>query len=169
MTDRPPPRRGTTLIEVLTTVTVLTILLALAAGLIRLLIRLDLSGRDATEAAVSGARLARGFRDDAHRSAELAPRAAEAGHLALSLPDGLVVDYRARDHDLVRELRDGDRVRHREVYRLPVRSTVTFEATTESGKPAVALIVRRDPKTPEPAGRTVAELGRWVRLSGGRP
>ena len=169
----PPSRRGFSLVELLTTITVLTILLGLCAGLIRVLLRLDQSGRDAMTIASDQVRLSRTFRDDAHRSTSPTPLTIRPDHLTLNLPDDSQADYTLRPSDVLRELHQGGKVRRREVYRLPRRGSVRFESSTEAGRPMISLHLHREPgQTPgpfEPDERTDAELGRVDRLIARKP
>lgn len=173
MRAHPPGRRGFSLVELMTTITVLTILLGLCAGLIRLLLKLDQSGRDAMTTASDQVRLARTFREDAHRSTATNLPVIEPNHLILSMPDDFKAEYTVRPSDVLRELRQGDRVRHREVYRLPARASVRFEASVEAGRSLLSIRVHREISptsgTLEQDERTDAEVGRVDRLIARKP
>ena len=159
-------RRGVFLIEMLVTITVLMVLLGLGASLLHLVLRLDQAGRDAFDIAADQARLGQTFRQDVRQaSAEPAPDLGP-DHLALILPDDRRVDYSIRPHDLLREVRDGAKVRQREVYRRPARSSARFERLSEAGRPLIALIIDRRPHRAETDSRIEAEVGRLDRLSG---
>jgi len=169
----PSRRRGFSLVELLTTITVLTILLGLCAGLIRVLLTLDQSGRDAMAIASDQVRLSRTFRDDVHRSLLNVPPTIQPDRLTLSLPDDSLADYTVRPSDVLRVLRQGGKVRRREMYRLPRRNTVRFESSVEAGRPMITLQLHSEPgQTPgtfEPDERTDAELGRVDRLIARKP
>ncbi len=162
-------RAGFSLVEMLTTIAVLTILLGMCAGLIRVLLKLDQAGRVAMDTANDQVRLARTLRDEAHRSTSATARTLQADHLALTLPEGETVDYTIRPRDVLRELRQGGKVRRREVYRMPPRSSARFEAATESSRSVISLIIPQSPGSLEPATRIDAEVGRFARLIARKP
>ena len=163
-------RRGAFLIEILVTITVLAVLLGLGAGLLHIVLRLDQKGREALNVAADQARLIEVFRADVHAATvDPAPQVA-ADHLTLAQPESGRIDYTIRTNNLLREVRQGDQIRHREVYRLSPRTSARFEATSESGRPWV--VFRIDPPTTKASGRGVrveAEAGRLARWIGGKP
>ena len=170
MTRFSPRRPGFALIEMIVTLVVLTVLIGLAAGLIRLLVRLDQSGRAGLDLAADRTRLARTLRDDAHRSASAQPIKLDGDHLTLALPDGQTADYVVRPRDILRELRDGDKIRQREIYRLPPRASARFE--TDRGSLLVLKIHHTPSSLPtlaESEDQLTAEVGRWTRRIGGKP
>ena len=158
-------RGGSTLIEMLATITVLTIFLGLAAGLIRLLLRLDQSGRDALAVASDLGRLAPTWRDDIHRAPITPAPAIAADRMTCAGPDDTRIAYTIRPRDLLREVARGDKVVRRETYRLPPHASARFEASTEAGRPFAAVVIHRD--DPGPVGRrddrVDAEVGRFDR------
>lgn len=141
------PRRGYALIELLVVLTVASVMLTLCAGMVHLLLKLDRSGRSASETATDLARLARDFRADAHAAGPIAPPVAppvgSADRLALTLDSGKTVEYQVRPLDVLRTLREGDKVRRYETYRRPSRSSVAIEVRAEGTKPFASLVVDR--------------------------
>ncbi len=136
-------RRGTTLIEMLALITVLSILLGLCGGMIHLLMKLDRSGRVASDEAADLARLARDFRSDVHASTPAGPTTPAPDRLDLTL-DGRTVEYQVRPGDVLRTLRDGDKIRRRETYRRPARASVRFALATDGTPPMASIVVDRE-------------------------
>ncbi len=167
--DRTAARPGFSLVEMLGTITVLTILLGLAAGMIRTLLRLDQSGRDAMVVAADTTRLSHDFRNDAHRSTSLAAPVPGEDRLTWTLSDDSEVSYLIRPHDLLREVRQGGKIQHRELYRRPPRSSVWFDAVAGPGPPLVSIVLRREPGSAAPDDRIDAEFGRINRLIARHP
>ncbi len=165
-------RRGSTLVEMMVTIAVLTVLLGLTAGLIRLLLRLDQAGRDALAVATDAARLAADWADDAHRAPATPPLIA-GDRLTFARGDAERIEYTIRPRDLLREVRRGDKVR-RETYRLPPHASARFETTTEAGHPVASIVIRRDPpgrrrRAPRRRGRPVRPPDREATMIRPRP
>ena len=162
-------RHGFALIELLVVITVAGVLLTLCAGTIHLLLKLDRSGRTASEEAADLARLARDFRADAHASTKPEPTALAADRLTLSLDGGRMVEYLVRPLDILRTLREGDKVRHLESYRRPARTSVRPEIDRSGPRPFVVLVIDRPPDGRDDSSyhdhRIVAELGKDRRLN----
>ena len=137
------PRSGYALVELLVVLTVASVMLTLCAGMIHLLLKLDRSGRTASETAADLARLARDFRADAHAAAPIVPPIRAADRLALSLDGGKTVEYQVRPLDILRTLREGDKVRRYETYRRPSRSSAAIEVRAEGHRPFASLVVDR--------------------------
>ncbi len=167
-------RRGQTLIEMLATITVLSILLVLCAILLRVVMQLDQGSRDSLDLARDLARLDATFRADVHRAATVPVPPLTADRLTLTLPGAARITYSIRPREILREVWQGDAVKQRETYRQPSRSTIRFEANTAADRPLLVLIIHREPSrtmsTPaEPDARIEAEVGRLARWTGGRP
>jgi hypothetical protein len=123
--------------------TVAAVMLTLCAGTIHLLLKLDRSGRTASEEATDLARLAHDFRADVHSAVPVAPPARAADRTTLSLDGGKTVEYQVRSRDVLRTEREGDKVRRYETYRRPSRAAVTIDIKTEGRRPFASLIVDR--------------------------
>ena len=166
MTNR---RRGYALIEVLVLITVVTAMLTLCAGMIHLLMRLDRAGRLAADVANDLDRLTHDFRDDAHASATLDPPAQTPERLTLKIPDGRTVEYQVRPGDVLRTVRQGEKVRRFEVYRRPARASVRIDLTSDGPRRFAALVIDRPPDGQADSQyrdyRIEAELGKDRRLS----
>jgi prepilin-type N-terminal cleavage/methylation domain-containing protein len=166
MTSR---RRGYALIEVLVVITIVAVMLALCAGMIRLLLKLDHAGRSASDVAADLARLARDFRQDAHASAPLDPAAKVADRLTLTIAEKKTVEYQVRRSDILRTVREGEKVRHYEIYRKPARSTVRFDRINDGPRSFAVLVVDRPADGQDDSlyrdYRIEAELGKDRRLT----
>ncbi len=162
-------RRGWALIECLVLISVMTVLLGLCAGTIRLLMQLDRAGRAARDQAADVRRLSADFRADVHASTSTTPPPEGGDRLVLPLPAGRTAEYLGRATTIVRTIREGERVRRVESYRRPPRSTLRFEVAKGNPRPLATLILG-----PEPGGdseplrrgcRVEAELGKDHRFS----
>ncbi len=157
-------RRGFTLIEMVAVITILGTLLGLCAGTIHLLMRLDRSGRAASEEAADLARLARDFLGDAHAAPPTDPAGRSPDRMTLDLGDGRTVEYQVRPGDLLRTAREGDKVRRREVYRRPSRTSARLDVTPDGPRSIAALILDRPADGPDGSlyrdYRIEAELGK---------
>ncbi len=164
---RPPS--GYALIECLVLISVMTVLLGLCAGTIRLLMKLDRAGRSARDQAADIRRLSEDFRADAHAALADPPRPEAGDRLSLALPGGRAAEYQGRPASIVRTVREGDRVRRTETYRRPPKTTLRFEVAAEGSKPMAALIIDPAPgsgdESPDRDWRIEAELGKDRRFS----
>jgi prepilin-type N-terminal cleavage/methylation domain-containing protein len=136
-------RRGYALIEVLVVITIVSVMLALCAGMIHLLLKLDRVGRSASDVSADLSRLARDFRADAHAAAPEDPKGRSGDRLTLSIAGDRTVEYQFRPADILRTVREGTKVRHFETYRKPARSTVRIDVTRDGPRPLATLIVAR--------------------------
>ena len=162
-------RAGYALIELLVVMSVTVVMLALAAGMIHLLLKLDRSGRTASEESADLARLARDFRADAHASSKPEPIVLAADRMTLAAEAGRTVEYQVRPSDVLRTVREGDKVRRFETYRRPSRTSVRLEVEKEGPRPFATLIVDRPSDGRDDSFyrdyRIVAELGKDHRLN----
>ena len=162
-------RRGYALIEVLVVISIVSVMLALCAGMIHLLMKLDRAGRTATEVSTDLARLAHDFRLDAHAAAPVAPPDRPMERLALSVAGGKTVEYLVRPGDILRTVREGDKVRHYDLYRRPPRASVRIDVTREGSLSFATLILDRPPDGRDDSlyhdYRIEAELGKDHRLT----
>jgi hypothetical protein len=144
-------------------VTIVGVLLGVCAGLIHLLLKLDRGGRSSHELASDMARLATDFRVDAHA-------ATAVDRMTLKLDAGQTVEYLVRPDDIVRTLRERDKVRHHDLYRRPSGASVRIEVGREGPASIATLIIDRPLDGREDSlyrdYRIDAELGKWQRLDG---
>jgi prepilin-type N-terminal cleavage/methylation domain-containing protein len=166
MTER---RRGYALVEVLVVMTIVATMLTLCAGMIHLLLKLDRANRSASEVASDLNRLARNFREDAHVSAPIDPSDKAADRIKLTVDDRKTIEYQVRPNDILRTVREGEKVRHRELYRKPARATVRIELANEGARTFASLVVDRQPDGRDDSlyrdYRIEAELGKDRRLT----
>ena len=162
-------RRGYALIEVILVVTITAVMLTLCAGMIHLLLRLDRSGRSTAEESADLARLARDFRADAHAATPVAPADRSAEKLTLAVAGGKSVEYLVRPRDVLRTLREGEKVRRFETYRRPPRASVRIFVTGEGPRPFATLVFDRPADGRDDSlyrdYRIEAELGKDSRLT----
>ena len=166
--------RGYALVEMLVVMTMLAALLGLCGGMLHLLTRLDRAGRVVNDEASDLFRLARDFREDVHAARDPGPPAASTERFGFALGDGRSVEYAARPGDILRTVKQGDRVVARELYRRTKRASVAFAVDRPNGAPAMAVIrVGRFPEGkpdgPERVQEIVAEFARDRRRSGSAP
>lgn len=159
---------GWALIECLVLISVLTILLGLGAGTIRLLMKLDRAGRAARDQAADIERLADDFREDAHAAS--ANPATIGDRMTLDLLGGRTAEYASRPTTIVRTIRQGDKVRRVESYRRPLKSTIRYEVAAGGPGPIAILRIDREPGAEASSiyrdYRIEAELGKHGRFSG---
>ena len=162
-------RSGYALIELLVVLTISAVMLTLSAGMIHLLLKLDRSGRTASEESADLARLARDFRADAHGSTKSGPIEASAGRMVLKVDADRTVEYQVRPRDILRTAREGEKVRRSETYRRPARTTVRLEVDKEGPRPFATVIVDRPPDGRDDSFyrdyRIEAEIGKDHRLN----
>ena len=121
-----PHRRGTSLMETLVVITVMTLLSGIAVTMICSLMRADDRGAEALSSSMTFSRLARDFRRDVRAAigAEVTRDADnEPGRLSLGLPGGRLVVYRTDEKQLVRSSQAGPKDKHTEIFRLPKGET----------------------------------------------
>ena len=166
-------RRGYALIELLAVLTISAVMLTLAAGLLHLLMKLDRNGRDALDESADLARLSRAFRADAHASTTFEPTEQTENLCKLQLENGRSVEYQVRTGDLLRTIRDGEKVRGFETFRRPPRTAVKFRLDgapprPPGQRPFLILTIDRPPDGRDNASRhdwsIQAELGKDQRL-----
>jgi prepilin-type N-terminal cleavage/methylation domain-containing protein len=140
-------RLGYALIELMVVMTVTAIILTLSAGMIHLLLKLERSSRTASEQANDLARLGRDFRADVHASIEdyttleAVPKRFGANRMRLKVSENRTVEYQVRPGDILRTVREGDKVRHFETYRRPSRTSARFWSDGVGPRTFVLLMI----------------------------
>jgi hypothetical protein len=144
-------------------------MLGLCAGMIHLLLKLDQAGRASSDLAADLARLARDFRADAHAALPVDPTDQPHQQIKFSIAGGKTVEYLVRPGDILRTLREGEKVRHFDLYRRPPKAAVSIEVTREGSLPFASLVVDRPPNGVDDSLyhelRIEAELGKNQRLT----
>jgi hypothetical protein len=161
-------RRGYSLFECLVLITVLSALIGLSAGTIHLLLKLDRAGRTASEEAVALARLARDFRDDIHEAPPADPPGRSPDRIVLPLSDSKTVEYTIRPGDVLRTVRQGEKVLRHETYRRPARASVRIDVESDGPRLIASMVIDRPSSdrdiSPYRDYRIEAELGKHGRL-----
>ena len=164
MRTRRRDRAGLSLVEMLVTISVGAILLTLGVGLIHGLMRLNHANRARVSDDARLDRLGRLFRDDAHAATAVAHAAPE--RLALTLPGGHAVEYRADKHAIVRIRQgEGDGALE-ERFKLPERGEARL--STREGGPGTVVgltVARRQGRLPSSGLRAEGVLGLDHRFS----
>ena len=145
---RPKPR-GVTLVELMAAMATLTIVLALCAALVMMLLRVSTSGGDhmAEEAVI--ARAARLFRADVREAVAFRAGGPEdaASDLALDFGDGSGVEYAIASDSLIRVVHAGDFPITRDVLDLPKGSSPRFAVDVPDPRGLVRLLLNRSARS----------------------
>ena len=136
-------RSGFALIELLVVLTVTVVMLTLCAGMIHLLLKLDRSGRTASEESSDLARLARDFRADIHATTDEGKVQTSEDRLTLKVDGDRTVEYQIRPRDLLRTVVEGGKPRRFETYRRPARTSVKFWFDAAGPRPTLILMIDR--------------------------
>lgn len=133
-------RRGYTLIEMVAVLSVGTVVMGVAVGLMLMLLRVERDSRMEVAERAAVNRLADQFRRDVRAADGLTPEGEDAS-LAwqLSLEAGRVVEYRSEPGALLRAERADEKVLGRESYRLPALATVSINLVGEEAPGIVRL------------------------------
>jgi prepilin-type N-terminal cleavage/methylation domain-containing protein len=152
-------RRGISILEMTIVITILSVLLSAAAMLLASLMTHTGRQRATYHEAQVATRFAAALRRDVHAAVEIDVSAADAtpARLQLTLPAGEQVEYVVGESGIERLLRNGDEVRHRELYRLPDLDAMRFERADEPGQPVICVWQRRW-HGPNPVKQDEAEL-----------
>jgi len=131
-------RSGKSLIEALVLITLLTIALGMSTTSLATLFRIHRLIRADAEQAAALARLATQFRSDAHEAVS----SSIDDHCVLTLADGRTIHYSREAPRLVRQVRRGDKVLHRDTFIMAKSAAVTFEreGDTESGLVRLSIV-----------------------------
>ncbi len=147
-------RRGYTLIEMLVIIAAGSAMMAVALGILHLLIRLEQGAREEVARQTTLDRLADQFRRDVHAAGQFAAieiaeaaavqvpeRADGAPGWQFSLDENRTVQYRAGRRELIRTEREEKDAVARETYVLPSDATVSIERVGEAAPGIVRLRV----------------------------
>ena len=160
-------RAGKTLIELLVVITLLTVVMSMAATTLAALFRTKQRlSREAHDELVLS-RLATRLRADAHQ----AIRCEAAPAFTLTLAGGETIHYAVEPAEITREVRRADVAIHRDAFPLPRETSAAFDREGESGGTLVRLTIRplHTPGRASPIARPVtveAALDLPLRLTG---
>ena len=136
-------RRGTTLIQMLVMISMLSTVFVGVAGIIRKIIVAEAALRDQREQQVIHARLRHTWRTDAHAAQDailLIPPA--KAQLELRLPESQSISYSCASGEIHRVKWNGENAVHQEHYRFPGS---TFEIRLTEDKPRMLVLEIRSP------------------------
>jgi prepilin-type N-terminal cleavage/methylation domain-containing protein len=117
-------RRGTTLLEMLTVISLLAVLLTIGTTLLISLMRMHKRVTSDIDQRRTQLQLADRFRQDAHAAgdAQMSPE----GKLILTLAGGRVVEYAAAGSHITRQVLEAGEVRHREIFTFTPACKIEF-------------------------------------------
>ena len=137
-------RRGTTLIETLIVVTLVSAVLGTVAVLLQGVWRAERAVRDHRASMASVFRVAELFRNDVHAGtlAEAPPPAGTSliHRLVLSLPEGRTVEYQSDGPNIVRVVQAGGAITHRDTFPLTAHSTAGWQLSADDPRHIALLI-----------------------------
>lgn len=136
-----PRRRAFTLIELVTAITILSALMALAMGLLHLVFRVEERCREAENRQRMLGSLAQQFREDVHAAGAWTPEPAQARWQFVLGPEHEVV-YRRESERLLRLETVAGRLRRQESYAVPaeVRLECLADAAPDSASPRLLTL-----------------------------
>jgi len=161
-------RRGTTLIELMVTISTASVLLLLATSVVHRMMRFESKSRQRASVHRTAVRLSHDFRKDIHQadSFQIRGREDQPPTIRLVLPEGSDVTYRVTQHRVLREQRIDDQQVARETYDFPADYQVSF---SRSSPRLAELTVVHNPRLAGIGPQTVlhveAEAGRLLRLA----
>ena len=141
-------RRGITLVELMVVVTMSGVIFSAAAVCLHSMYRADQRVRQETLHRSAVSRLARQFRTDAHRAVaarQLDDNPADAQGLVFAGPSKRTIEYRVQDSEILRTVKDGEQVRHRDAFRLERGARVAWQIDDGPKPMAAVQIVRASP------------------------
>jgi hypothetical protein len=163
-------RRGTNLIELAVVISLETVLLATAVGLIGRLLEAEQAGRADLEAMMSLDGLEDQFRRDVNAAGSMSlPQNGTPLALKLQLGPDHLAAYEVHEGRVLRSEMREEKIVHREAYRLPRLWSVSFSELAEGPIRIVRLEISRPQPDASPASapRLACEavLGRDARLT----
>lgn len=139
--------RGFTLVELVTAITLMTILVAVGVGIINVLMKVEQSGRRRMVEASTADVLAHSFRADVRAATKVEPLEAKSGlvaSLTLTRPGGSSVSYQVGPTEVKRvEQKEGKEARNI-IFRVPKRSSTGFDVHQDRGLTVVSLVYDRE-------------------------
>ncbi len=162
-------RRAFTLVEMMVSISVGSVLMALALGIVHRTMRTESTARTHAEVERTAARLSRQFRHDIHqaKSVSLDNQQSDATLLRLVLPDQQPITYRIEKRGILREQQHRDEQTHREIFTFPDDYILQFAELTEPSR--AMLTLKHDTKlvgiAPQIKLHIEAVIGQFLRLS----
>jgi hypothetical protein len=135
------PPAGKTLVEVAIVIALLNVALMLSATTLVALFRVERQVRASDAHRQTIARLSSRWRQDVH----MAISADSTDGCRLSLPDGRTIQYSIAPPEIVREVRRGDEVLHRDAFILAARAPARFDVREEPTGQFVSLTIESPP------------------------
>jgi prepilin-type N-terminal cleavage/methylation domain-containing protein len=134
---------GYSLVEMLIVVTIASLILTSVAVALHSLFRVDRELRQELVQSIALTRISLALRMDAHEaiSATLEPSDGEPQRILLARPQGQTVSYTVEQTRILRQLQQGDQVKHREVYPFPEGTSLTWRIEELDSKKMVILDV----------------------------
>lgn len=172
-------RQAFTTIEIMVVVALCGVVISLAATLLAQMLHMEGDARRAADESRELARLAIGFRADAHAASKI-EIAAGAGKATLRQAGERAIDYIASEGRVERVQRDGEKTSGRDSFQLcgdglPVVAKIAFESQSVDGQEFAAMAVEwredlgRRSTTPVKVSRIEARLARDAELIAANP
>ena len=140
-------RRGYTLIESLAVITIGSFVVGTAIVLLAGMWRNEQSAENYDGMLNSIVRVAAQFRDDVHQatSVEMASGNAQSrtSRFTVTLPGERKIEYQAEPGSITRVVREGDQVKHRDSYLLPLSAMAHWEIASTGGNVMASLLINR--------------------------
>ena len=136
-------RRGFTLLEVMTAVSMSTVLLGIAVGLLAAVLQIDHGAQEQTRWAMTAGRLADQFRRDVHQAVAAAAEDGQQPSIELRIGPDRAVVYQVEPGRVVRFEKTGPAGGPEEWFVLPEKSTASF-AYSRKGTVPFSLRENRD-------------------------
>jgi prepilin-type N-terminal cleavage/methylation domain-containing protein len=158
--------RGFTLVEMLAVISVSSVLLVIATGVVHRAMRVHSQWETQADANRAWARLAHDYRNDVHQCEDML-LTQNPTTIKLTFPDSTVVTYEVAADEIIRDHQSPGEDRRREFYEKPQGYEVHISINDDPRW--VELQVTRDPKLKGVEPRVVlhiqAEAGRFIRLA----
>jgi len=135
-------RRGFTLIEVMVLMTSVAVMLGMSVVVLQLTLRLETDARGRFDRSTLLNRLAERFRADVHgaRGVDVDPKQPEA--LRVESASGRSIEYRTKGAgEVARVESEGDKVVHRETFRVPQTGAIRLELWEVDGRRFAVLSI----------------------------
>lgn len=155
--------RGVSLIELIVVMTVATVVMGVAVGVLYTLMRIEGTTREHLRLRTAQGRLGQQFRRDVHAAISFTTPDGEAGGKTsggweLQLAADRVVRYRVEEDKLVRTEAGGGDGEARESFALGSDATVTIRIEDDSKPTIVSLLIARGDEAVEPSAAAAVRV-----------